>query len=279
MGFYAPAQLVQDARRHGVEVRGPEVGASGWDSSLEHDVPLAAGAQPAIRLGLRLIRGLGESCAARIRAAREAAPFRDVADLVARAKLDGFERGRLADAGALRGLAGHRHRARWAVQGADAPPALLAASRIAEEPIRLKPPSRRRDVHQDYATMGLTLGPHPVALIRKALRARRARSASELGRLPHGSRTRAAGLVIGRQHPDTAQGVTFVTLEDETGIVNLIVSLALARTQRRELLESRLLAVDGTLERVEGVQHLVARRLHVYDPLLGDLRTESRDFH
>ena len=279
MGFYSPSQLVQDAQRHGIEVRGPDVRHSDWDCTLEPGATAAAGDQPALRLGLRQIRGLKAACAQRIGEARAGAPFRDVADLVARARLDAFERGRLADAGALRGLAGHRHRARWAVQGSEAPPALLEDARIGEARIRLKPPSTRRDVHQDYATMGLTLGPHPVALIRKLLRARHARSSAELGQLPHGTATRAAGLVIGRQHPETAAGVTFVTLEDETGIVNVVVWLALAQSQRRELLESRLLAVDGTLERVEGVQHLIARRLHTYDPLLGDLRTESRDFH
>ncbi|HVF34723.1 MAG TPA: error-prone DNA polymerase [Candidatus Saccharimonadia bacterium] len=296
MGFYAPSQLVQDAQRHGVEVRGVDVCHSDWDCTLEArpeavppkvvpgprvvaDGPCEVTSQPALRLGLRQVRGLKASCGERVSSARAAAPFEDVADLVARARLDAFERGRLADAGALRTLAGHRHRARWAVQGAEAPPRVLEHARIAEAPIRLKPPSTRRDVHQDYATMGLTLGPHPVALIRQALRARHARTATELGRLPHGSRTRAAGLVIGRQHPETASGITFVTIEDETGIVNIVVRLETAHAQRRELLESRLLAVDGTLERVEGVQHLIARRLHSYDPLLGDLQTHSRDFH
>jgi len=279
MGFYAPSQLVQDAQRHGITVHGPDVRHSDWDSTLASTRPLAPGRQPALRLGLRQIRGLKSACAERIVTARAEAPFRDVPDLVARAKLDALERGRLADAGALRGLAGHRHRARWAVQGADAPPSVLERASIAEERVRLKPPTVWRDAVQDYETIGLTLGPHPIALLRRALRARHARSASELGRLPHGTETRAAGLVIGRQHPEAAGGATFVTLEDETGVINIVIWLKLAQTQRRELLESKLLAVDGKLERIEGVQHLIAHRLHTYDRLLGDLRTVSRDFH
>ena len=257
----------------------------------------------ALRLGLRMVRGMSEAGAQRIVAAREVSIFADVADLVHRAGLNEFERTRLADAGALRSLAGHRHRARWAVQGAETPPkkggqsAFLAGSgsstpeslpekgtltpffRIAEERVQLKPPTRAADTFADYAQLGYTLGAHPVALVRRQLRLRGARSARELERIAHGTDTRVAGLVTVRQRPASASNVTFLTLEDETGLVNIVVWQQLALEQRRELLESRLLAVDGTLEKVDGVQHLIARRLHNYNALIGSLDARSRDFH
>ena len=233
----------------------------------------------ALRLGLRMVRGMGEAGARRIVAARAEASFADVADLVRRTGLNELERTRLADAGALRSLAGHRHRARWAVQGAELPQGVLAASGIAEERVQLRPPTRAADTFADYARLGYTLGAHPVALVRRQLRGRGARSARELQGIAHGTDTRVAGLVTVRQRPASASNVTFLTLEDETGLVNIVVWQQLAHEQRRELLESRLLAVDGTLEKVDGVQHLIARRLHNYNALIADLDARSRDFH
>ncbi|MBP7623854.1 MAG: error-prone DNA polymerase, partial [Xanthomonadales bacterium] len=135
------------------------------------------------------------------------------------------------------------------------------------------------DVAADYARVGLSLKAHPVSLVRKPLRARRVLSAADVAQRPHDARVRVAGLVTVRQRPGTASGVTFVTLEDETGIVNLVIWLRLAEAQRRVLLESRLLAVDGRVQRANGVQHVIAERLHNYTALLGDLATRSRDFH
>jgi error-prone DNA polymerase len=277
MGFYGPAQLVQDLRRHGVPVRAPDVRFSHWDSSLEADARHAD--QPALRLGLRLLRGFGQDAAQRIVAARTLAPFRDVDDLVERAQLSYHERTRLADAGALVGLAGHRHRARWAAQGAHRRPRLLAESAIASVEVPLTLASAKDEVLRDYDALGLSLAHHPLALIRRRCRALQALRSSELQPVAHGTNVRVIGLVIGRQHPQTASGATFVSLEDEDGIVNVVVWLALANAQRRELLDSRILGVDGVLEKVEGVQHLIARQLHCFDYLMPELQAHSRDFH
>ncbi|HET7064891.1 MAG TPA: OB-fold nucleic acid binding domain-containing protein, partial [Rudaea sp.] len=336
MGFYQPAQLIQDAKQHGVHVLPADVMLSMWDCTLEQLKPsppsplggegwvrgqcenayedrqrapassdalrvedsAAANAAPspqpsppmeklsgergrfALRLGLRLIRGLPEATALRIVAARTAVPFRDVADLTARARLNAGERACLADAGALRSLSGHRHRARWDIAGTEQPLPVLADATTNEEQIRLRPPSLREDVMNDYATLGLSLTLHPLALIRPALVRRRVVPAlATIDISNHGRRMRCAGLVTVRQHPGTAKGVTFVTLEDETGHVNVVVWQSLAEKQHRVLLESAVMGVDGTLEAVDGVYHLIASRLHDYSALLPELAFASRDFH
>jgi error-prone DNA polymerase len=373
MGFYAPAQIVADAKAHGVEVRPVDVCASGWECSLEgmksrdpgrargrpadgglkplsprergwgegpgmprgsdcdpasrpraaeapalppaplrthphpNPSPGGRGAQErgpssdcaplpgpgsgvpgpdklfprpglSLRLGLRQIRGLSEECAARIVAARAQQPFCDVADLVTRARLERDERERLAAAGALRRLAGHRHRAFWAVAGSDAPDGVLRGAALAEERVMLPLPSRAADMLADYASTGLSLGLHPLQTIRAQLRTRRYRMARELPGLRDGVPVRVAGLVTLRQRPETASGVTFVTLEDETGLMNLIVWRQVAERQRRELLESRLLGVDAVLQAQHGVQHLVVRRLHDLSAMVAGLDARSRDF-
>jgi len=265
MGFYGPSQLVQDARRHGVEVRPADAGASAWDCTLEGG---------AVRLGLRMVSGLGEAVAERIAASR---PHASVADLARRAALGRRELGRLAAAGALRSLAGHRRSAHWAAAGIekDLPMALEAR----EAPADLPAPSEGEEVIADYASLGLTLGRHPLALLRKALWARKFSDSGEIREKPHGSRARAAGLVTCRQRPDTASGVVFVTLEDENGCVNVVVWRDLLERQRRELLGASLLGVEGVVERDGGVVHLVARRLEDHSQLLGRLKVASRDFH
>jgi error-prone DNA polymerase len=279
MGFYQPAQIVQDIRRrHGIAVRPVDVRHSDWDSTLE-SWPDALDRQPAIRLGLRTLRGMPQAAAGRIMVARRHAPFRDVDDLVDRAELDRKARDLLAEAGALRGLAGHRHRARWASAGAERQLPLFAdTAPPAEARIALPPPSAGEDVRADYATTGLTLGRHPLALIRRQLVARRCRRSGEMERLGPQNHIRAAGLVTQRQRPATASGVTFVTLEDEDGLFNVIVWRDLAERQRRILNESELLAVDGRLEAVDGVRHLIAARLHDFSALLAGLDARSRDF-
>lgn len=277
MGFYSASQLVQDARRHGIQVRPVDVRASDWDCTLEPD-PLDPAAQPALRLGLRLVRGFRVETAARISAARAQRCFDDVVDLADRAVLDTRERTRLADAGALRGLAGHRHRARWTVAGIEAQRPLFGYTSPAEGAITLPAPTTWDDTRADYATTSLTLGRHPVGQLRAQLRSRRCRASRDLRALPHGSRVRTAGLVTLRQRPQTASGVTFMTLEDEDGMVNVVVWRDLAERQRRVLLTATLLGVDGRWESVEGVDHLIAERLHDYSPLLGTLDSRSRDF-
>jgi error-prone DNA polymerase len=281
MGFYAPAQLVRDARAHGVEVRAVDVCASAWDATLERRTD----GEPALRLGLRQVKSLSEAGARRLVAARAARPFASVADLAARAALDRGDLEALAAAGALAVLSGNRHLAYWEVAGTERPLPLAPAtasrpSAAAEEgrPL-LSAPSEGEALIADYASLGLTLGRHPLALLRTRLNAASLLSAGELARAGHGARVRTAGIVLMRQRPATASGVTFLTLEDESGQVNVIVWERVGQAQRRALVESRLLEVHGELQQQDGVTHLIARRLIDRTPLLGELLTRSRDFH
>jgi error-prone DNA polymerase len=274
MGFYAPAQLVQCARRHGVEVRPVDVTASAGDCTLEP----RAGDGPALRLGLRLVAGLSAAGADRLVAARGAGAFRDVADLARRAALDRGDLGALAAAGAFATLAGHRHRARWAVAGIEPPLPLLPDARVAEGVPLLRGPTAGEGVVADYASLGLSLGPHPLALLRRLLARRGVQPAESLWECADGALVHVAGIVTTRQRPGSAAGVVFVTLEDETGCVNLVVWQQVAARQRQPLLAARLLAARGRVQRQGDVLHVVVARLADYTPLLGRLVTRSRDF-
>ncbi|MBF8732915.1 error-prone DNA polymerase [Pseudomonas guariconensis] len=276
MGFYSPDQLLQEARRQGIEVRPVDVCHSEWDCTLE---PHGEGAL-AIRLGLRQIRGFSEADARRLEQARARRSWRDIEDLCLRAELDSRARARLADAGALRALARDRHQARWQVAAVQAQLPLFAQVEAAPEVAVVLPvPSVAEDVFADYATLGTTLGPHPLALLRRSLRALGCRSSAELAGVEHGDSIAVAGVVVGRQRPQTASGVTFVTLEDEHGMVNVVVWRDLAERQRRALVGSQLLKVSGRLEQEKGVRHLIARRLEDISPMLQGLDVRSRDFH
>ena len=279
MGFYAPAQLIRDAREHGVPVRPVDVAASHRDCTLEGRAAVAdaPGAVP-LRLGLRLVNGLSRAGAERLVAAREAAAFQDVADLAHRARLDRGDLAALSRAGALATLAGDRRQAWWQVLGVDTGTPLLRQARPVEPPVVLGRPGMGENVVADYASLGLSLEAHPLELLRQSLRQRRYRTARELRELPHGRLARTAGLVINRQRPGSASGVTFVTLEDETGHINLVVWRNTGDAQRRILLGARLLGVAGHWERRGEVCHLVAGRLEDLSGLLGELPVRSRDF-
>jgi error-prone DNA polymerase len=279
MGFYGPAQLVQDAQRHGVEVRPPDVLYSDWDCTLEHGEGEPPATQPAVRLGLRLMAGLGEGSAQRIVAARGAQPFLSTEDLALRAALDAADLKALASADALLSLSGHRRQQVWDASALHAAPALLREAPVDEEGLELPAAPEGEEVAFDYAATGLTLRRHPLALLRDRLRAQRLQTAHELQQQPDGRLVRACGLVITRQQPGTAKGVVFVTLEDETGSVQVIVWKALREKQRHVLLRSRLLAVYGTWQRQGEVCHLIAGHLVDLTPLLGGLATASRNFH
>lgn len=316
MGFYAPSQLVQDAQRHGVAVLPVDAIASGWETTVSDDArgaevatssavettprphapPSSASRAPStdpatttgstgapantgtIRLGLHMVRGLSRAGADRLVAAR-ARPWESFEQLARRARLDKRDLECLAQAGALASVAGHRHAARWEIAGIEQRPPLLVDAAPAEAAPDLPVPAEGDDIVEDYATLGLTLGRHPVALLRPLLAKRRMRTAAELRVARHGQAVRAAGLVTGRQRPGTASGVIFVTLEDETGQVNVVVWRDVGARQRRVLLGAKLLAVHGVLERDGDVVHLVAGRLEDLSPLLGRLTVGSRDFH
>jgi len=268
MGFYSASQLVQDARRHGVEVLPADVMASRWETTLEGDD---------VRLGLHRIKSLGQAAGERIAAARHAMPLIDVADLAKRAALDRGDLETLAAGGALKRLAGHRFGAAWEAAAVSIRRDLLDAVPIAEMQAALPTPTEGQDLVADYASLGLTLGRHPLTLIRRHLDSRYA-SADALRNMAHNQPARCAGLVTCRQRPGTASGVIFITLEDETGMANVIVHPNLAERQREELLGARLLGVLGVLQREGEVVHLIARRLLDHSSLLGRLETHSRDF-
>ncbi|MBI4290968.1 MAG: error-prone DNA polymerase [Betaproteobacteria bacterium] len=276
MGFYAPSQLVQDARRHGVQVRPVDVCASEWECSLEKREEEA---QPAVRLGFLMVQGLSQAGAERIVTARKQQPFESAEDLAHRAALNRHDLKCLAAAGTLESLSGHRHQAFWDVAGIEMGTHMLRDAPMAETQPALPSPTEGENLVADYASLGLSLGRHPLALLRPRLARMRFSTAEEIRALPHGRRARAAGIVTGRQRPDTASGVVFVTLEDETGYVNVVVWHDITERQRRELLGSRLMGVEGMLEREGEVVHLVARRLADHSALLGRLPTASRDFH
>ncbi len=343
LGFYTPSQLVQDARRHGVQVRPVDVSHSDWDCTLElpdgaeartdalahagqaatADKALATKAaggaqgrppQPAVRLGLRMVKGLSEASAQRLVKAREqlgkqagaalaAAPsavlvatpgaalpsspptWRNVDELAERAALDQRDLQALAAADALASLAGHRREQVWQARAWQAPAPLLAGAAIEEEALSLPEAPEGEAVVLDHQHTGLSLRRHPLALLRPRLDAQRWLRASDLQALGDGTRTRACGLVTMRQQPSTAKGVVFVTLEDETGCTNVIVWKALRERQRQELLHARLLGVQGRWQRDEEtggqVRHLVAQRLYDLTPWLGLLAEAvpgSRDF-
>ncbi|HEV7608151.1 MAG TPA: error-prone DNA polymerase [Steroidobacteraceae bacterium] len=274
MGFYAPAQLVRDASVHGVEVRPICVCASVWDCTLER----RADDEPALRLGLRMVKSLGEEAAERIVSARADLMFASVQDLTLRANLVRRELEALADAGALRQLSGNRHLTFWQVAGSEQELPLAPVPAHAEGTPLLAPPTEGQNIAADYRSTGLTLGRHPLALLREQLAAAQVVTSADLRHLPHGCVVRVAGIVTARQRPQSAGGVMFITLEDETGYVNLIVWEGVWSRARRIANGSRLLEVSGMLQKEGLVTHVVAQRLVDRTRMLGSLVTQSRDF-
>ena len=273
MGFYAPAQLIQDAKRHKVKILPLDVLQSEYDcKNMEHT-------EQTIRLGFRMAKGISKTAAYKICMARQQGQFKNTQDLASRANLSTAELECLSAAGALKSLAGHRHRAYWASMGTEPPMPLFPCPSFSEGVAMLTQPSATQEVINDYKTSGFTLGPHPVSFLRKRLLEKRIYSAQSLYTIPNNTLAKTAGLVIGRQRPGTASGVIFVTLEDETGHVNVIVWSKLAETQRKALLKAKFLCVSGIVQRESSVLHLIAKKLEDYSHWLDDLQTKSRDFH
>lgn len=275
MGFYSASQLVQDVQRHGVKVNPVDVNRSAWDCSLEADTEGMA----QLRLGLRMIKGFSEEGGRQIIAARNVGEYADVQQLTERAGLDKRELGLLASSGALKSLAGDRYRARWAVSGVEKPTPLFTSMRRFEATPLLRKPTEGQNIVADYQSTGLSLERHPMCLLRGHMDRYRYVCAKQLPLHEHGRRINVAGLVITKQRPGTASGVTFVTLEDETGQINLIVWKQVAAQYRAALLNGRLLGVSGELQIEGGVIHVIARQLFDHTDLLGDLSIRSRDFH
>jgi error-prone DNA polymerase len=274
MGFYAPAQLVRDARTHGVVVRPVDANASAVESTLEP----ADGGGVALRLGLGLVRGLADDAAERLVAARAADSYHRVGELARRAGLGRRDLAALARAGALAGLAGHRHRAAWDVLGVEPALPLGLGTDHAEGLPLLRAPSEGEDIVADYRAFGLTLARHPLALLRQELAAGGWITADAVAALPDGAPVRTGGIVVTRQRPGPAGGVVFATLEDETGYMNLVIWSRIADAHRKVLLDARLLGVVGRLQCAGDVRHVVVDRLEDRSALLGALTAPSRDF-
>ena len=274
MGFYSASQLVQDVRRHGVAVRPVDINHSCWDCSLEANDKGAA----ELRLGLRMVKGLSEATGQRIVTERHSGGYTQVQQLLERVGLDQRELGVLASSGALQSFSGNRHRARWAVSGAEKPmPLFPSVDRYEATPL-LRKPTEGQNIVADYQSTGLTLERHPICLLRRHLDRYRYVAAQQLPGIDNGQKINVAGLVITKQRPGTASGVTFVTLEDETGQINLVVWKQVAERYRAALLNARLLGVAGELQ-IEGkVIHVIANRLFDHSNMLGDLMVRSRDF-
>ena len=279
LGFYTPSQLVQDAQRHGVVVRPVDVTRSDWDCTLEDMPTPEAPGHPVVRLGLRLVSGLSQAEAERISVARTEQPFISTEDLALRAQLDRQALQHLAAGDALQSLAGHRRQQVWDASALQAAPAILRRAPVNESALQLDEAPEGEAIVWDYASTSLTLRRHPLALLRERLQKRRFMTAEQLKAAPDGRLVRACGIVTCRQQPGTSQGVVFVTLEDETGTVQVIVWRALRERQRAELTGSRLLAVHGVWQREGEVCNLIAGRLENLNPLLGRLAPGSRDFH
>ncbi|MDP9127246.1 MAG: error-prone DNA polymerase, partial [Pseudomonadota bacterium] len=276
MGFYQPAQIVRDAREHGVEVRPVDVNHSHWDCTLE---PMA-GPYKAVRLGMRLVSGLGNEAGAGIIVARGALPYESVEELWLRSGATAAALELLAEADAFGSIKLRRRDALWAVKGlANKPLPLFAAQdrvhrplpEIVEQPVLLAAMSDGNEVVEDYRHIGLTLRQHPLFFLREELTRQKTVTAAALKSLPNGSFVTVAGLVLVRQKPGTAKGVLFMTIEDETAAANIIVWPDLFERERRVLLSAPMIGCAGQLQREGEVIHLVARRFIDYSVLLGQI--------
>lgn len=276
MGFYSTSVLTQDARRHGVAILEVDATISHWEARLEY----TGAERPAVRLGLNQLNGMHKESAWRIEEARAVRSFESVADMARRANLNRHDLNSLAAGDALRALAGHRRAALWVSVVSTPERGLLKEAQIHEQfTPELPMLSEGQALAADYRTLGLTLGRHPLSLLRDKLTAMRFSSSAQLRGEPDRRLVRACGIVTVRQRPGTSKGVIFVTLEDEDGQVNLVVRPQILERQRREVLASRLLGAYGTWQSQSGVQHLIVGRLIDLTPMLGELETTSRNFH
>ena len=295
MGFYSPSQLVQDARRHGVVVRPIDIHYSDWDCTLEA-IQGQNRQHHALRLGMRLAKGLRQEAASRIASARRQRPFSDLGELVRRAKLNKDDRQVLVRAGALTSLSGHRHQSHWQNLAADwddtpitrlEPSSASHSTRVKahdhimnlNDDINLPAPTEMQTIQADYNATGLTLNRHPMLLLRERSPFRYCKRCADLRHLDHGRYVQVAGIVTGRQRPGTASGVIFLTLEDETGNINVVVWRDLQQRYREPLLKSKLLLVKGVMERKDSVIHVIAGVLKNSSQHLEGLLLPSRDFH
>ena len=281
MGFYAPAQIVRDAREHGVEVRPICVNASRWDCTLE---PTPRENRFAVRLGLRMARRFRNADGAKLVLARGEEPFRSLPELWRRAGLPRAALDRLAEADAFRpALQLARREALWTIKGLrDTPMPLFDlgddSTELNEPTMALKPMTEGREVVEDYGTVGLSLRAHPVGFLRPELKAAGVATCEAVGRARDGKSLKVAGLVLVRQRPGSAKGVMFITIEDETGVANLVVWEKVFEKHRRTVLTGSMLKIDGRVQREGEVVHLIAYKLEDLTPLLSSLGQRQAPF-
>ena len=290
MGFYAPSDLVADARRHDVTVLEININLSAYDHTLvpdtNSDTPDETGPDKtatvfAVQLGFRLVRNLSHDAVDRITTQRElAGPYQSIPDLVNRTRINTRDQQALAASDALKSISGDRHRAHWDLLGVEQLPGLLGDASSRDIPQQLSLISEGEDIVADYQSVGFTLGRHPLALLRDKLAAKRIITTQQwLQTVADGSFVRIAGLVKVRQRPGSAKGVIFMTTEDETGLANIIIWQNVTERCRQAVIGSRLVVISGTTQREGEVVHLVARHIEDNSWMLGDLATSSRDFH
>ena len=275
MGFYSPSQLIQDARRHNVTVLPVDVNHSAWDHTLEDP-------DERLRLGLRLVKGLSREAGERLDQQRPPQGYRSASELRQLARLSQRELEALASAGALTGFSSNRHQAYWQLLEQQHSPGLLLGEPQGDylpgPAVELPAPSEGQNLLADYASLGLSLRRHPLALLREQGYLKHCLNSEQLLGTEPGRPVQVAGLVTGRQRPGSAAGITFVTLEDETGNINVVVWLATARHQRKPLLTARLLHVKGVVEREGDIIHIIAGKLNDLSHLIENLNVRSRDF-
>ncbi|GAA3951087.1 error-prone DNA polymerase [Allohahella marinimesophila] len=289
MGFYQPWQLIQDAKRHDVLVLPVDINRSQWDHTLEPiSEPSGKGASPeqdlrrdarhALRLGFRLVKGIREDSGRAIVSNRPAGGFQSYAAVVNIAEIRRDELEALASADAFSCFGEHRYQQRWQAAGRGLYKDLFSESEQQRSPVM--PPDRLQNLLEDYDSTSVLLKDHPMAYLRDNKQLHRQHTAESLARLPNKSLVIVSGVVINRQRPKTAAGVTFLTLEDETGSINLVVWLALAKKQMKVLVQSRILKVYGKVERdVDGqVVHVIAHHLEDISEQIHELKSASRDF-
>ncbi|MFO1389061.1 error-prone DNA polymerase [Cellvibrio sp.] len=280
MGFYSPSQLIQDARRHKIPILPININISCYEHKLENVKSIWG-----VRLGFCEIKSLDSNKAQMIEHWRNSEPFTSLKDLSRRTQLTAVDLQYLASADALGSLSGNRHQSRWEAAAIEPFSALLEDAESNHQDDLLTPaPSLEQDILTDYATTGFSLRPHPMALLRNEYPFNKCTRYCDLKNLRHGGFVRVAGLVTGRQRPDTASGTLFLTLEDETGNINVIVWKGTQETFRQPLLTSRLLLVKGTVEiNTDNVSfpvvHVIAGQLHDYSARLESFSLKSRDFH
>jgi len=275
MGFYQPSQLLEQAKRQGVKILPVDVTTSEWDCTLELDERQ----KHSIRLGMRLVRSLRKTEADEIVAARGRMRFSSVEDVAHRAALPRRATRALALCGAFRSITGNRNVAFWNALGAERLPGMLAGKDAKERQLALPVPTEWEEVLKDYHQLGLSTGRHPLALLRPKLRKLGVSSRGELNSIRSGRRVNVCGLVTHLQHPQTANGVIFGSLEDETGINNIIFWPDVFEAFRHKILQTTLMVVSGELQSQDNVVHVVAQSVEDYSGWVQTLKRNSRDFH